>query len=633
MAAHAEGMRDAVSHRGPDDRGIWTDPAAGVALAHRRLSIIDCSPAGHQPMVSGSGRYAIAFNGEIYNFAELRAALDRDGQAPAWRGHSDTEVLLALVDALGPRRALDRVVGMFAFALWDTRDRTLHLACDRLGEKPLYYGRFGQVFAFGSELKALRAHPEWIGEVDRDALVSLMRHSYVPAPYSIHRNVRKLRPGSLLTLRWGSPDPTEDRYWSARHVAESAGTRALPLDRDGARDELDRVLREAVRLQMVADVPLGAFLSGGVDSSTIVALMQAQSARPIRTFTIGFLEQGYDEAQHAAAVARHLGTDHTELYVTPQQARDVIPRLPHVYDEPFADSSQIPTFLVSQLARSKVTVALSGDGGDELFGGYNRYLLGQMLWKRPTHLPRPLRNAMAAAIRAVPAERWNAALRPLLAVAPRRWRYGLPGDKLHKLAHVLRHDRFEELYRDLVSHWSPPEATVIGGREPATELDEPVAENLTDPVERMMLLDLVSYLPGDILTKVDRAAMAVSLETRVPLLDHRVVEFAWRLPLELKMADDGTKSILRAVLYKYVPRALVDRPKMGFGVPIDTWLRGPLREWAEALLDEGRLRREGYLEPRLIRERWKEHLAGRRSWHYPLWNVLMFQAWLEAHGR
>jgi asparagine synthase (glutamine-hydrolysing) len=625
----ATAMADAIRHRGPDDSGVWSDTSAGIVLAQRRLSIIDLSPAGHQPMVSASGRYVIAFNGEIYNFNELRAALESDNAAPPWRGHSDTEVLLAAIEARGVRMALQAARGMFAFALWDARDRTLILARDRLGEKPLYYGRVGGSFAFGSELKALRAHPDWCASIDRGALALLMRHNYVPSPYSIYQGIRKLPAGHLLTLQWEAKDPVVEPYWSARKVAESGFRAPTTMPHAALTDALDTLLRDAVAHQMIADVPLGAFLSGGIDSSVVVALMQAQSARPVKTFTIGFTEEGYDEATHAAAVARHLGTAHTELYVTPREAMAVIPRLPMIYDEPFADSSQIPTFLVSQLARSHVTVSLSGDGGDELFGGYNRYLLGKHLWRKLSLMPAGVRSALARLAKAVPAHTWSALMKPLMPLAPARYRVGLPGDKLHKLADAMAHPDLDSLYRDLVSHWKAPHELMLGAQEPPTLLSEAGNLSIDDPVARMMFLDLMTYLPDDILAKVDRAAMAVSLETRVPLLDHRVVEFAWQVPMAAKVNARGTKQLLRRVLDRYVPAELIDRPKMGFGVPIDSWLRGPLRAWAEALLDPARLRREGFLDPGPVRESWQQHLAGQRYCHYPLWNVLMFQAWLE----
>ncbi len=629
----ARSMANTLVHRGPDDSGEWVDPETGIALAFRRLSIIDLSPAGHQPMRSADGRYVIVFNGEIYNFAELRKELEQSGEAPVWRGHSDTEVLLAMIVSRGLDRALEQSIGMFAFALWDTHSRTLHLARDRIGEKPLYYGWAGRSFLFGSELKALRAHPHWNAEIDRGAVALFMRYNYVPAPHSIYHGIAKLAPGHTLTLPWQSREPVIRCYWSARAVAERGFADPFPHDKQTIGTALDTLLRDAIGKQMVADVPLGAFLSGGIDSSTVVALMQAQSMRPVKTFTIGFREHDYNEAINAAAVARHLGTDHTELYVTPSEAREVIPKLHTIYDEPFSDSSQIPTFLLAQLARSQVTVALSGDGGDELFAGYTRYVFGQRLWSKVSRLPPAVRRVIASLVRKISVGRWDTIARPMLALAPQRYRIGLAGDKIHKLADVLAHKTLDSLYRDLMSHWKSPLDIVLADSEPTTLLD--AAENLAihNPVVRMMLLDLVTYLPDDILAKVDRAAMSVSLETRIPLLDHRVVEFASRIPLAANLNRDGAKGILRKVLYRYVPRALVDRPKMGFAVPIDHWLRGPLRQWADELLDPARLRREGYLKPELIQHRWQEHKSGRRNLHYPLWNVLMFQSWLESTQR
>ena len=626
----AHSMGNTLVHRGPDDSGVWVSSADGIALAFRRLSIIDLSPAGHQPMHSADGRYVIVFNGEIYNFAELRQDLEQSGDAPEWRGHSDTEILLATIASRGLIRALEQSIGMFAFALWDKRDRTLHLARDRIGEKPLYYGWLGRTFVFGSELKALRAHPHWSADIDRGAVALFMRYNYIPAPHSIYSGISKLLPGHALTLGSQSREPVLKSYWSARAVAERGCSDPLPDSSTAIGNALDALLRDAVAKQMVADVPLGAFLSGGIDSSTVVALMQAQSTRPVKTFTIGFEENEYNEAVHASAVARHLGTDHTELYVTPREARNVIPKLPTMYDEPFADSSQIPTFLVAQLARSQVTVALSGDGGDELFAGYTRYAFGSQLWDEVSRWSPAIRRSMAKAIKALSVDRWSMIAKPLLAVGPRRFRVGFAGDKMHKLAEVLAHESVDSLYRDLVSHWKPPLDIVVADGEPPTMLDSGGALAIQDSVARMMLLDLVTYLPDDILAKVDRAAMSVSLETRIPLLDHRVVEFAWRIPRAANLNRDGAKGMLRRVLYRYVPKTLVDRPKMGFAVPIDSWLRGPLKEWADELLDPARLRREGYLRPELIQRRWKEHSSGQRNWHYPLWDVLMFQAWQQS---
>ncbi len=625
VAGIAASMGAMLNHRGPDDGGVWSDAEAGIALAHRRLSILDLSPQGHQPMTSRDGRHVIVYNGEIYNHAELRKALE----GADWRGHSDTEVLLEAVGRWGVAATLRRCVGMFAFALWDRSESTLILARDRIGEKPLYYGRLGTTLVFASELKALRAHPRWQGEIDRGALSLLLRYSYIPAPHSIYRGIGKLLPGTLIALR-ADGSSEETRYWSAAEVAERGVAEPFAGDEAAAAGELERLLSRSVGRQMVADVPLGAFLSGGIDSSLIVALMQAQSSRPVKTFTIGFSEAGYNEAEHAKAVARHLGTDHTELYVSSRQAMEAIPLLPTLYDEPFSDSSQIPTYLVAQLARQHVAVSLSGDGGDELFGGYNRYFLGRSLWRGTGWLPRGVRSAMAAAIDAVSPAAWNTLLSPFASMLPRHLRYANPGDKLHKLAEILAARDGDEIYRGLVSHWKAPASIVLGAYEPATALTDPSRRAaLGDFTQRMMYLDLVSYLPDDILVKVDRAAMGVSLETRVPLLDHELVEFAWRLPLSMKIRAGQGKWLLRQVLHRHVPRELVERPKMGFGIPIDTWLRGPLREWAEGLLDEARLKREGYFDPLPIRAKWHEHLSGRRNWQHHLWDVLMFQSWLE----
>jgi asparagine synthase (glutamine-hydrolysing) len=622
-------MARRIAHRGPDDAGTWLDDAAGMALAHVRLSILDVSPAGHQPMVSRSGRYVTVFNGEIYNHSELRARLPR----AAWRGHSDTEALLAGVEAWGLQETLRSAVGMFALALWDREERVLWLARDRMGEKPLYYGSQNGVFFFGSELKALRAHPEFAPDVDRDALALFLRHCYVPAPYSIYRGVRKLPPGTLLRLAASGSEEISS-YWSMAAAVAAGRDDPFTGSEEEAIGLLDAKIGAAVSLQRVADVPLGAFLSGGVDSSTVVALMQAQSPRPVKTFTIGLREPGYNEADHAKAVAGHLGTDHTELYVTPDEARSVIPALPELYDEPFGDSSQVPTHLVSKLARQQVTVSLSGDGGDELFGGYNRYFWGDRIWRKVGWMPGPVRRASGRLITSVPARTWSASYAALGNVVPRSLRIARLGDKLHKLADRMSAvDDIDDLYCSLVSEWKHPSEVVIGGREPPTLLSDRSAwPQGLGPEERMMYLDAMTYLPDDILAKVDRAAMGVSLESRVPLLDHRVVEFAWRLPMSMKIRGGQGKWILRQVLYRYVPRQLIERPKMGFGIPLGAWLRGPLKDWAEGLLEEGRLVREGFLRPEPIRHKWAEHLSGERDWEQPLWNVLMFQAWLESHA-
>jgi asparagine synthase (glutamine-hydrolysing) len=624
-------MADAVLNRGPDGAGYWSDDDNQIALGHRRLAIVDLSNAGFQPMASGNGRFVIAFNGEIYNHSRLRQVLQCEGHLAApWRGHSDTETLLAGFDAWGIEHTLQRSIGMFAMAVWDRRERVLTLARDRLGEKPLYYGWQGQgarqVFLFGSELSALRQHPAFAAEINRDALALYLRHNCIGGAHSIYTGIRKLPPGHLLSVSQSCTDSEPRTWWSGAEVASQGVAHPFAGSPEQAVDTLDELLRDAVSHQMMADVPLGAFLSGGVDSSTVVALMQAQSSRAVRTFSIGFFEKGYNEAEHANAVARHLGTDHTELYVTPEQAMAVIPKLPALYSEPFADSSQIPTFLVSQLARKQVTVSLSGDAGDELFSGYKRYQMTAGMWGKLSGVPRPLRQWAAKLLTAVPPSAWDQ-LGELL-------RQHRLGDWLHKGAGVLCSSSIDELYQGMVSHWPDPTSVVLGAQEPATLLNgtEPHLPGL-GPVERMMALDLLRYLPDDILVKVDRAAMGVSLETRVPFLDHRVVEFAWSLPLAYKLRDGVTKWPLRQVLYRHVPKALIERPKMGFGVPIDQWLRGPLRDWAETLLSESRLRQEGYFNPAPIRQKWAEHLSGHRNWQYHLWDVLMFQAWLEnQHG-
>lgn len=629
MGAVVQDMSRTLAHRGPDDSGLWIDAHEGIALGHQRLAIIDISPEGHQPMASADGRYVIVFNGEIYNFLELRRELDRLGYH--FRGHSDTEVMLASFSAWGLYKALKRFNGMFAFALWDKQERTLHLGRDRLGEKPLYYGCFGHTFLFASELKALTVHPAFRADINRDALTLFLRYNCVPAPYSIYRGVFKLPPGTVLTWNDRDSHPTPVPYWSAKIVAEAGVAEPFTGSEQDAIIQLEELLRDAIGMRMVADVPLGAFLSGGIDSSTVVALMQAQSSQPVRTFTIGFYEDSYNEAQYAKAVAQHLGTDHTELYVTPNEALAVIPKLPSLYDEPFSDDSQIPTFLVSQLARQHVTVSLSGDGGDELFAGYNRYFWGRRIWQKIGWLPQILRQTAARALTRHSPQAWDRGFTRAGAFLPAKFKLPTPGDDLHKLAGILAVPDPDAMYVGLVSHWKHPEAVVMGSAEPVTAVSD--RENwpeLPDFTQRMMYLDAITYLPDDILVKVDRASMGVSLEVRVPYLDHRVVELAWRMPLSLKIRGLQGKWLLRQVLYRYVPPSLIERPKTGFGMPIDRWLREPLRDWAEALLNERRLRNEGFFDPQPIRQKWVEHLTGERNWQYDLWDVLMFQSWLEA---
>jgi asparagine synthase (glutamine-hydrolysing) len=626
-------MASTVQHRGPDDSGVWTDAVAGIALGHQRLAILDLSPAGRQPMMSASGRYVVVYNGEIYNHQELRRELEsRANGSPSFRGRSDTEVMLAAFERWGVPLALSRLNGMFAFALWDRWERKLYLSRDRLGEKPLYYGWIGHTLLFGSELKALKAHPSFNAEVNRDALALYLRHSCVPAPHSIFRGVYKLPPGTLLTLDGtGGGDARPIPYWSFEKTAQEGGRTPLQCSDAQCLEMLYPLLREAVRIRMVADVPLGAFLSGGIDSSTVTALMQEQSDRPVRTFSIGLYESDYNEAQCAAEVARHLGTEHTELYVTHDDALAVIPLLPAIYDEPFADSSQIPTFLLSRMARQHVTVALSGDGGDEVFGGYNRHVWGTRIWRVLGWLPRTARRAVAAMINGVGREGWDSFFRAFESVLPRQAKQRMPGYKLRKLASILPSTDLESTYLKLVSHWANPRSVVIGANEPYSLLTTTGGgAGLSAFTSRMMFLDTLTYLPDDILTKLDRASMAVGLEARVPLLDHRVVEFAWRMPLSMKTRNGLGKLILRQLLTRYVPSRLVDRPKSGFGVPLDIWLRGPLRDWAEALLDERRIKSDGFFNPQPIREKWKEFLSGTGVWEYHLWDILMFQAWFSA---
>ncbi len=629
-------MTRSLAHRGPDDEGYFEHVDAGLYLGHRRLSVVDLSKEGHQPMTSPSGRYVVVFNGEVFNHQRLRPELE--GAGFRFRGHSDTEVLLAAIEHWGLAGALERFIGMFAIALWDRETRALTLVRDRLGIKPLYYGWVAGQLAFGSELKALRRVAGFDNRVDTRALALFLRHNYIPEPWSIYEGIGKLAPGTWLRidsdairrkLTLAELSSRTSVYWSAQDVVEQGCGVHAAIDAGEATQQLEMLLRDAISLRMEADVPLGAFLSGGVDSSTVVALMQAQSRRPIKTFSIGFRETSFDEAVHARAVARHLRTDHTELYVTPRESMDVIPRLQQMFDEPFSDSSQIPTYLVAQLARRHVTVSLSGDGGDELFGGYERYFIAARLRKQLAGIPMALRHGVARGLRAMPAA--GAAVVQLLGqLLPHRWRVRNPRDKVERMIDLLNADSLTELYKVIVSHWSQPGQLLRGACEPLTALSDPARQpGGRSETERQMYVDLVTYLPGDILTKIDRASMAVGLEARVPILDHRVVEAAWQLPLSLKIHPQGSKWILRQILYKYVPRTLVERPKQGFGVPIGAWLRGPLREWAEALLDERQLRAHGFLAAAPIRRIWANHLSGKVNEEYRLWDVLMLQAWFE----
>ncbi|MGO8697819.1 MAG: asparagine synthase (glutamine-hydrolyzing) [Limisphaerales bacterium] len=624
-------MCESIQHRGPDDSGTWVDEMEGIALGHRRLSILDLSPAGHQPMQSACGRNVIVFNGEIYNFMELRKELEDLGHV--FGGHSDTEIMLAAIGQWGVEASLKRFVGMFAFVLWDRKERVLVLARDRMGEKPLYYGWCKSTFLFASELKALRAHPVWDGQIDRGVLALYLKRGYVPAPFSIYQNIFKLIPGTFLSLATSHARPRRlfepKPYWSFHDAAEAGLRCPFSGSESEASGELDRLLRSAVSQQMVADVPLGAFLSGGVDSSTVVALMQTQSKQPIRTFTIGFQEAGFNEAEYAKAVARHLGTEHTEMYVTGREAMAVIPKLPFIYDEPFSDASQIPTFLVSKLARQQVTVSLSGDAGDELFYGYSRYSETVRIWNTIESLPLSGRTILNKVLTSIPIRGWDAILDGIPSFAKPKRLQNCRGDSIQRLADKLLMEKRTDLYSTTMFFWQES-GLVLGDERPLRAFADrqPGVPQFSFEHE-MMWRDSVDYLPDDILVKVDRASMAVSLESRIPLLDYRVVEFALSVPLSMKARDRQSKWLLRQVLHKYVPRKLIERPKKGFAVPIGEWLRGPLLDWAETLLAEKRLVAEGWFNPKPIREKWMQHRAGTRNWQHQLWVILMFQAWQE----
>lgn len=623
-------MAAVLTHRGPDDAGAWTDAEREIALVHRRLAIVDTSSAGHQPMFSPSGRYVVVFNGEVYNHREIRADILKAQPQTVFRGHSDTEVLLTAIEMWGELETLRRCNGMFAFALFDRKENRLHLARDRVGEKPLYYGFTRHALVFGSELRALRCHPQCTFDLDHEALWEYLREGYVPAPRSIATGISKLMPGTLLTLglrEVAARSPQLRTYWSA--FDPLVGREHGNDDESSQVDALDALLRDSVRLRMEADVPLGAFLSGGIDSSTVVALMQAQSMRPVKTFSIGTTDKRFDEASYAKAVAGHLRTDHTELYLTPREVLDTVPLLPQVYDEPFADSSQLPTYLVAKLARTQVTVSLSGDGGDELFAGYGRYARALRLWRTMRLVPSSARNSLSAVLTAVPVGAWNRIGR----VLPDRYTDGRFGDRLHKAALGARLSSFDAVYQHLLSLWSnPSELLVTRAAGAATSLPPQVAALPTAALDRMMKWDFLRYLPDDILVKVDRATMAVSLEGRMPLLDHRLVEFAWQLPERLKVKEGQTKWLLRQVLHRYVPRRLIDRPKMGFAVPVDSWLRTDLRDWAADLLSHEGLRRDGIFDAVAVQAHWQQHLSGERSWAAQLWTILMFQAWRQVFG-
>lgn len=631
-------MTATVRHRGPDSAGVYVDRDSGLALGHRRLSIVDLSPAGHQPMVSPSGRYVVVFNGEIYNHNVIRYSLNERGHA-SWRGHSDTETLLTGFDAWGIEETLKKCIGMFALAVWDKVKRILTLSRDRMGEKPLYYGFQGgggrRVFLFGSELKVLKAHPSFENAINRNSICLLLRHNCIPAPHTIYNSVYKLLPGHILEIpisdiRAGAGEAcfTGRPYWSLSEVISDALLNPLVKTADEVVDELEALLGDVVSQQMISDVPLGAFLSGGIDSSLITAIMQSKSNIPVKTFSIGFGDQAYNESHYARAVADYVGVEHTEFVVTSRDALSVIPRLSALYDEPFSDSSQIPTFLVSQLARERVSVSLSGDGGDELFGGYNRYTGTQKWWRAISSVPAPLRQFVALMLSFPKSSTWD-----YIESAVGRFsgnRYSLPnlGNKVQKIAPLIGASSVLQLYEQVVSHWLDPVSVVLNSEDPHVGYSNPVAL-LDNPVEMMMALDQMGYLPNDILVKVDRAAMAVGLETRIPFLDQRIVEFAWRIPFGMKIRDGEGKWILRKLLERYLPKEMIDRPKMGFAVPLGDWLRGPLRPWVEDLLDPAQIRAEGYFDAIEVSRKWSEHVSGERNWQYLLWDVLMFQSWFR----
>ncbi len=633
-------MSATLNHRGPDDAGTWINEENGVAFGHQRLSIIDLSSAGHQPMVSPCGRFTTVFNGEIYNHLQLRDKLNTSANKQSWKGHSDTETLVTAFSQWGIEKTLQQLVGMFAIAVWDFKEKRLFLIRDRFGEKPLYYGWSNGVFLFGSELKALQKYKRFSNQIDRGALSLYMKYMYVPTPYSIFRDIYKLEPGCILQIDKGTKPPTLPlfapfrdqginiaQWYSISNMAQ-AGQKNLITDQNDAVDLIEKTLLESVRSQLISDVPLGAFLSGGIDSSVITALMQKVCKDPVKTFTIGFEESSFNEAIYAKEVSRHLGTEHHELYVTSSDAFKVIPHLPTLYDEPFADSSQIPTYLASKLARESVTVSLSGDAGDELFGGYNRYLWGSRVWNKVRWMPLIVRQTLGVAINKISVNTWDSIGNSL----PNSSRVSLMGDKAHRMAHRLKNVKsLDDVYHSLVTEGYKEDGLVVNDKAALiTKLDNnDIVSGIVDSEHRMMLLDSLTYLPDDILTKVDRAAMGVSLETRIPFLDYRVAELAWRLPLDTKINNGETKWPIRQVLYKYVPKVLIERTKAGFAIPVGQWIRGPLREWAADLLNEERIRREGYFNPELVQQLWQQHLSGKYDWTPRLWAILMFQAWLD----
>lgn len=626
-------MRDSMTYGGPDDAGYYLDPESGLALGHRRLAILDLSPLGHQPMFSSSGRFGIVYNGEVYNYKAIAKELEAKGRI--FKGTSDTEVILEAIEEWGIEKTVNQFIGMFALAVWDSQEKILFLVRDRLGIKPLYYGWIKDALVFASELKAFRAYPGFTPSIDREVLGLFFRHNYVPGPYSIYKNIWKLMPGRILPINRTSLETkqlTPSSYWTAAEIIQKGQEDPYKGSLDEAEEELEALLSDAIRLRLISDVPLGAFLSGGIDSSTVVSLMQVSSNAVVRTFSIGFDQAAYNEAPYAKSVANHLGTDHTELYVTEKEAQGIIPLLASMYDEPFADSSQIPTYILSKLTRQHVTVSLSGDGGDELFCGYDRYMWGEEIWEKMSWMPPWMKRALRTLLVSVSPSNWDHVSARLSKFLPVFLKTSRPGDRVHKLAEALLFSNRTELYHWLVSHWRDPLSLVKGmNQEPPTAFNNNGHNlSLDEFIQEMQFLDLITYLPDDILTKVDRASMAVALEARVPLLDHRIVELAWRLPLHFKFQNGTGKWILRKILDKYVPQKLIDRPKMGFGIPIDFWLRGPLKDWAEDLLSEDRIKREGYLNHKIVSCKWQEHFSGKRDWQYLLWDVLMWESWLET---
>lgn len=624
-------MTNALEHRGPDDKGIWKDDDLNIYLGHRRLSILDLSKEGHQPMISRSGNSIMLLNGEIYNHKDLRSQL---GDTISWRGSSDTETVLECISIWGLEKTLDKIEGMFSIALWDLQKKELSLARDPFGEKPLYYGWQKNLFFFGSELKAFKHHPDFLPSIDRNSLALYFRHNCIPAPYTIYKDIKKLMPGSFITLDFKheakAMESKPRKYWNLNEIIDASKKNLFTGSETEACQEIEFQLENSVRQQMISDVPLGGFLSGGIDSSTIIALMQKNSISPVKTFTIGFAHNEYDEAIYAKDVANHLGTDHTELYVTPQDAMSVIPHLPSIYCEPFSDSSQIPTYLLSKLASENVTVSLSGDGGDEIFAGYNRYVEGLNTWSSLNKIPKSIRHTFARSMVSISPHIWDQCFSLVKNLLPKKFRFTAPGDKIHKLAGVMFEDTLHSYYERLCSHWLDPEEIVLGSKEYTSllSLDKEWLDS-SNFTEKMMAMDIRTYMSDDILVKVDRAAMACSLETRVPMLSKKLVQSAWSLSLDLKIREGKGKWPLRQILYKYVPKGLIERPKQGFGIPIGDWLRGPLKGWAEDLLNKDKLVREGYINPDPVLKLWHEHQKGNISWHYHLWDVLMFQQWLE----